>query len=241
MRNERRMQFWRRRYKNRHKLWHWLLRRDVVPVAYSISLYSSLGGGWHLPGDLIKPDWLVYDFGVGEDISLDVTLIERHDCTIHAFDPTPKAIAYVKNRRLPGFHFHPVGLWDENATIKFWAPRHADYDSYSALNLHGTSEYVECEVKTIKTLAADLGHDHINMIKMDIEGAEQRVIPDLLAGGFRPELLCIEFDQADEVFSLLSLKTFLNALRLHRKILKAGYQLIHKTGANVIYLHKALS
>lgn len=235
------VQYWLRRYKSRHKLWHWLLRHQVVAIDHPISLYSGEGGGWHLPGGLIQSDWLVYDFGVGEDISLDIALIDRHGCAIHAFDPTPKAIAYMKTRALPGFHFHPVGVWNENAIIKFWAPRHAHYESYSALNLHGTTEYVKCQVKTLKTLAAELGHDHINMIKMDIEGAEQRVIPDLVAEGFRPELLCIEFDQADDVFSLLSIRIFLNALRLHRTILNSGYRLIHKIGANVIYLHNSLS
>ena len=232
---------WRKRYKHRYKLWHWLLRNDVVSLDLSITLYSSEDGGWYLPGELINSDWLVYDFGVGEDISLDVALIERHSCTVHAFDPTPKAIAFMENRSLPGLHFHAVGVWNENTTIKFWQPRHASHASYSALNLHGASEYVECEVKTIKTLAAELGHERIDMIKMDIEGAEQRVIPDLLAEGIHPRLLCVEFDQADDVVSLLSLKTFLTSLRLHRDILKAGYQLIYKNGANVIYLHRPMS
>jgi len=232
---------WRRRWKLRYELWHRLLRDDVVAVDYPIILYGSEGGGWHLPGELIKSDWLVYDFGVGVDITLDVALIERHRCTIHAFDSTPKAIAFMENQSLPGFHFHPVGVWNENATIKFWEPRHANYASYSALNLHGTTEYVECEVKTIKTLAAELGHEQIDMIKMDIEGAEQRVIPDLLAEGIYPTLLCVEFDQADDIVSLLSLRTFLTSLRLHRDILQAGYQLIYKNGTNVIYLHSAFT
>lgn len=232
---------WKRRYKHRHKLWHWLLRNDVVPVEYSIILYGSEGGGWYLPSELISSDWLVYDFGVGEDISLDIALLERHGCTIHAFDPTPKAIAFMGNRLLPGFHFHPVGVWNANTILGFWEPRHADRASYSALNLHGTAAFVECEVKTIRTLAAELGHEQIDMIKMDIEGAEQRVIPDMLAEGIRPRLLCVEFDQADDVVSLLSLKTFLTSLRLHRALLKVGYQLIFKTGSNVIYVHKSVS
>lgn len=232
---------WKRRYKHRHKLWHRLLRDDVVPVEYSIVLYGSKGAGWYLPSELIKSDWLVYDFGVGKDISLDIALIERHGCTIHAFDPTPQAVAYMENRRLPGFHFHPVGVWNENTILRFWAPRHANYASYSALNLHGTSAFVECEVKTISSLAAELGHERIDMIKMDIEGAEQRVIPDMIAEGIQPKLLCIEFDQADNVVSLLSLRTFLTSLRLHRALLQEGYQLIFKTGANVIYVHKSLS
>ncbi|MCY3799257.1 MAG: FkbM family methyltransferase [Chloroflexi bacterium] len=227
---------WRRRYKHRQMLWHWLLRNDVAPVDYSIVRYGSDYGGWNLPSELITSDWLVYDFGVGEDISFDIALLEQRRCTIQAFDPTPKAIAFVENVSLPGFHFHPLGVWNEDTTIKFWHPRGAADDSYSALNLHSASEYIEGEVKTIRSLAKDLGHEQIDLIKMDIEGAEQLVIPNLIADGIRPTLLCVEYDQSYEVVSLLSLRTLMTSFRLHRAVLKAGYRLIDKSGWNATYL-----
>lgn len=230
---------WPRRYKHRQMLWHWLLRDDVVAVDYTIVRYGSDYGGWNLPSALIKSDWLVYDFGLGEDISFDIALLERHGCAIHAFDPTPKAIAFVENENLPGFHFHPVGVWDEDTTIKFWKPRSANDDSHSAVNLHRTSEYFEGEVKTIRSLASDLGHERIDLIKLDIEGAEQHVIPNLIADGIRPTLLCVEYDQAYEVVSLFSLRTMMISLRLHREVLKAGYRLINKAGWNTTYLHSS--
>ena len=233
------MRFWRRRYKHRQKLWHRLLRDDLIAYPNEISRYGSEDGGWHIPADLIGADWLVYDFGVGDDISFDIALAERHGCAIHAFDPTPESIAYMADKSLPGFRFHPVGVWDENTTIKFWRPRHSDYVSFSALNLHGTSEYVEGAVKTIKTIAAELGHERVNLIKLDVEGAEQRVIPNMLADGIRPTLLCVEFDQSYEVVSLLSLRTMMRSLRLHRRLLRAGYRLVSKNGWNATYLFNA--
>ena len=210
-----------------------------MPVDYSIVRYGNDYGGWNLPRELIKPDWLVYDFGLGEDISFDIAMLEQHRCAIHAFDPTPAAIAFVENVNLPRFHFHPVGVWDDDTSIKFWHPRSPDDDSYSALNLHSAAEYTEGEVKTIRSLARDLGHERIDLIKMDIEGAEQLVIPNLIAEGIRPTLLCIEYDQAYNVVSLLSLRTLMTSLRLHRQVLKAGYRLINKSGWNATYLLSA--
>ena len=189
-----------------------------------------------MPTELIRADWLVYDFGVGDDISFDIALVDRHGCTIHAFDPTPESVAYMEDKRLPGFRFHPVGVWDEDTTIKFWKPRSAKLISYSALNLRQTSEYVEAEVRRIRTLANELGHEHIDFIKMDIKGAEQRVVPDMIAAGFRPTLLCLEYDRPYEVFTLLSFRWLMAGLRLHRFIQNAGYQLISKNGWNATYL-----
>ena len=230
------MEHWRRRDKYRTQLWHRLLKNDVVPVDYTIIRYGSETGGWHIPSELITPDWLVYDFGVGDDISFDIALVEGHGCAIHAFDPTPESVAYMQDKRLPGFRFHPVGVWDKDTTIKFWLPSSNRLISYSALNLRQTSEYVECPVKTIETFAAELGHEHIDFIKMDIKGAEQRVIRRMFADGFRPSLLCLEYDRPRLLVSWLSFKWFIAGLRLHRRIQKAGYQLISKNGWNATYL-----
>ena len=233
------MEIWRRRYKYQSKLWHRLLRDDLTPVDHMIVRYGSSTGGWHIPFELIERDWLVYDFGVGDDISFDIALVERHGCTIHAFDPTPESVAYMKDKRLRGFQFHPVGVWDDDTTIKFWKPSSDRLISYSALNLRQTSEYVVCKVKTIKSFAAELGHEHIDFIKMDIKGAEQRVIPNMIADGFRPQLLCLEYDRPRIVMSLRTLKWMHIGLRLHRSIQQAGYQLISKNGWNATYLLKS--
>lgn len=230
--------YWRKRYKYRTMLWHRLLRDHIVPLDYTIVRYGSETGGWHIPSELIEPDWLVYDFGVGDDITFDIALVERHGCTIHAFDPTPESIVYMQGKSLPGFQFHPVGVWDEDATIRFWKPSSNRLISYSALNLRQTSEYVNCEVKSIKSLADELGHEHIDFIEMDIKGAEQRVIPNMITHRFYPTLLCLEYDRPYAVFSRLSIQWFLAGLRLHRFIQEAGYQLINKDGWNATYLLK---
>ena len=232
----RKPQRWKKRFLHRQMLWQRLVRGDMKWPPSEIERYGSMSGGWLLPSDLISPNWLVYDFGIGDDISFDIALVERHGCAIHAFDPTPEAVAFMANKSLPGFHFHPVGVWNEDTTIKFWAPRYADYVSYSALNLRQTSDYVECAVKTIRSLAVELGHAHIDLIKMDIEGAEQFVIPSLIADGIRPTVLCVEYDQPYEIFSRFSIRCFRSALRLHRELRIAGYLPICEHGFNMTYL-----
>ena len=53
-------------------------------------------GGWIVPTSLLSRDSVCYCVGVGEDISFDLGLIRQFRCQIYAFDPTPRAKAFVE-------------------------------------------------------------------------------------------------------------------------------------------------
>jgi FkbM family methyltransferase len=55
--------------------------------------------------------------------------------------------------------------------------------------LQGTSAYFIAPVQPVHKLMAELGDDHVDIIKMDIEGAEYRVLESLLASGPLPTVL----------------------------------------------------
>ncbi|HEX3777949.1 MAG TPA: hypothetical protein VHV51_25955 [Polyangiaceae bacterium] len=60
-----------------------------------------------MPGWLDQ-DAVVYSFGVACDVSFDQALIAARGVTVHAFDPTPRSIEWVKTQVLPErFLFHP--------------------------------------------------------------------------------------------------------------------------------------
>src|SRR5436305_14661221 len=40
----------------------------------------------------LSADSVVYSFGIGEDISFDLQLIDRFAVKVHAFDPTPRSL-----------------------------------------------------------------------------------------------------------------------------------------------------
>jgi hypothetical protein len=41
----------------------------------------------------------------------------------------------------------------------------------------------------------ELGHSRVDLLKLDIEGAEYEVLIDLAKGSIRPLVLCIEFER----------------------------------------------
>jgi FkbM family methyltransferase len=160
-------------------------------------------GGWVVPTEIIRPKMVCYCGGVGEDISFDLALINRFGCTVHAFDPTPRSIAYV-GRLVPkeNFHFYPYGLWNEARILKFFAPQNPNHVSHSIKNIQDTSEYFEAICKPISEILVELGHDHLDLLKIDIEGAEFEVIEDLVAHNICPLIMCVEFHPSVSPFRI---------------------------------------
>jgi FkbM family methyltransferase len=203
----------------------------VTPRADLIRLGTPYGG-WVIPSSLPKSDWTCYCAGVGEDVSFDLALIERYGCQVFAFDFTPRAIAYaepiaVDNKR---FHFFPNGLWSSDTELEFWAPADPAHVSYSAMNLQRTSQSITAPVRSLSSLMGELGHDHIDLLKMDIEGAEFEVIDSLIGNTkVRPSLVCVEFDQP------------VPARRVRdksRQLVAEGYDLVAIDGWNYTFSHR---
>jgi FkbM family methyltransferase len=167
-------------------------RRQVrVPRLHLGSDY----GGWTVQPELLARESIVYSVGVGNDISFDLALILRFGCRVHAFDPTPKSVQWIDQQSLPEqFVFHPIGLADADGTARFVLPR-ADFVSFhiGQEQAAAASDVVECPVQRLTTITRSLGHARIDLLKMDIEGAEYAVIDDLLKSGVPIAQLLIEF------------------------------------------------
>jgi FkbM family methyltransferase len=165
-------------------------------AASAVHLGTSYGGYAILP-ERITAQSIVYSFGIGEDVSFDTALIERFGCTVHGFDPTPRSIAWVQSQGLsPKFVMHGVGLADYDGVASFAPPKNPAHISHSLLADAAAStegERVEFQVKRLDTLMAELGHARIDVLKMDIEGAEYGVIDALVASTVRPDQLLLEF------------------------------------------------
>jgi hypothetical protein len=112
---------------------------------------GSSYGGWVVPSQSINENSICYCVGCGDDISFDMGLIERFECKVYAFDPTPRSIQYVRETvaSQPNYHFFDFGIWDENCSIKFYAPQNPKHISHSIINLQKTHDFFEAKVKKL--------------------------------------------------------------------------------------------
>jgi len=160
----------------------------------SLDRLGSDYGGWSVVPELLDARSVVYTVGVGSDISFDLALIERFGCIVHAFDPTPMAREWIARQQVPPqFVFHAIGLADKDEEVAFAMPLQEGWDSFSLPREGSAEATVRCPVRRLETIAADLGHERIDLLKMDIEGFEYGVIDDVLAGPLRPVQWAIEF------------------------------------------------
>jgi len=152
-------------------------------------------GGWTISPAFLDSSSTVYSFGVGTDISFDLALISRFGCEIHAFDPTPRSIDWLHRQELPDeFQFHNSGLGNIDGLVNLEPPADPAHVSYSLSTSRNSTTTVESfPVRRLQTIAEDLGHDTIDLLKMDIEGAEYDVVENFLESGIKIGQLLIEF------------------------------------------------
>ena len=152
------------------------------------------GARWCICPDNLSASSIVYSLGVGEDVSFDLELIRRFRVQLHAFDPTPRSIEWIGRQTLPRqFVFHEHGVADFNGYRKFVPPRNPAHISHTIVQRDSPWPAIELPVRRLATTMQNLGHDRIDLLKMDVEGAEYGVLDDLLAGGIRVGQLLVEF------------------------------------------------
>jgi FkbM family methyltransferase len=177
--------------------------RCLKPAAHvRTTRLGSEYGGVHVPTQLLTDKSIVYSAGVGEDVTFDLALIEAVGCDVWAFDPTPRSIEFARSIHEPRFHFLPLGVWSEDSLQRFHAPADSADISHSIVNLQQTEEYFEAECRSVRSLMAELGHEQLDLLKLDIEGAEYKVLASL--GNVRPRILCVEFHRVKPLPALLS-------------------------------------
>src|SRR3954470_19758656 len=143
-------------------------RNDLTAV-------GDLGyGGYLLPASLLGPDSICYLAGTGEDISFDLGVIARFGCTVYAMDPVPRAAEHVAAAAAhePRLKFQPVALWSRDESLTFHAPRESGYVSQSAVNLYDTPVDFSAPARSVASLMAEHGHDHVDLLKISAEGSE---------------------------------------------------------------------
>lgn len=179
---------------------------------------------------------IVYGGGVGRDLTFDHALVKKFRCTVNLFDGTPtgnETMALPENK-IPQFKYHPVALAGQCGILKFSQPQDKVEGSWAWFKQSGCDAALEVPCVDLATLMQRNGHDHIDLLKIDIEGAEYEVIDDLLKRRLPVKQVLVEFHH-----QILSGPRRGQTARAILKMVMAGYRLLKKDGENHTFLKPA--
>ena len=137
---------------------------------------------------------LIYSFGILNDIDFDLALVNNSKCQVYLFDPTPRSIAFMKTYKdHPQLHYTPKGLWTEKTVLKFF--QDPEGGSASAVFNTNSGSYFEANCETLDQLMSHNKHQHIDVLKMDIEGAALPVLEYMIKKDIYPTQIVVELER----------------------------------------------
>jgi hypothetical protein len=89
-----------------HRLVRKVLDASIDRVVASVrvecpQVHHGSYGGWVVNPELIRADSVVYSFGLGEDVSFDLALIETYGVEVHGFEPDPRSLEWLAAQTFP--------------------------------------------------------------------------------------------------------------------------------------------
>lgn len=110
-----------------------------------------------------------------------------------------------------------------NSKIKLYFPKNKNFVSSSVeIDKNYSKDFFVAETINIKTILQNHKIEHIDILKLDIEGGEFKVLNDIIKNKIYPDQLLVEFKNIKSVNFFKLFKIFW----INKKLLKKGYQIV---------------
>ena len=185
-------------------------------------------GGYLLPASIVDELDAVLSFGLSTDWSLEEALSLRHpERTIHVYDHTVGAKAFRRSLKNSFFKF--LSGRTSLADLRHRHETHRGYRSFFTANHVHYRERMfnrqdNANDATLAIAFARLGPVRQVFLKMDIEGSEYRVIPQIAPFADRIAVIAIEFHDTDPLRPVFETQI---------KSLLDNFTIVHVHGNNI--------
>ncbi|MDO6709369.1 FkbM family methyltransferase [Aliiglaciecola sp. 2_MG-2023] len=183
-------------------------------------------GNYYLDSRILyKQSPIIYSLGVLTDISFDKAAISRFQTNVYLFDPAPIAAEYMSKQKDINLHFFPIGVWIKDSKMPFMYSK--DRGRSPSMFIKHDGGIFEATCKSLKTIMSELGHNKIDILKMDIEGAALPLLEDLLEQEFSlPSQIVAEFENIRPNLEEFC-DFYLRVTRLITRLNNLGYEVVN--------------
>lgn len=217
--------------------------KDLIHLGFIHGFYA-------IPDNYLNEDSICYCIGAGIDISFDTELVVKYNSNVFIFDPMPEGKNHynevldavnsnkklvvgadqidpftyrINASQLNKVKFIDVGIWDKESIVKFYEPTKDNYVSHSILNLQKSENYIEAKVDRLSNIMQQLNHTKIDLVKIEIEGAEYKVIETIIEDKLDVKIILVEYDEFHNHKGYSFLWRIKKSTNL---ILNAGYKMV---------------
>ena len=195
-----------------------------------------MGGeaSWWLCPALLKPGCAVLSGGAGKDVSFEMELARLGCDDVALFDPSPTGQVTMEQpvNQHSRLRFFARGLAAEDATVRFAMPAIPEEGSFRPIGSLAGSAVVEFPCVSPKTALELAGFAGCALCKLDIEGFEYEVLESLLAAGFRPAQIAVEYHH------FMPGIPWRRTLDSVRRLRRAGYRVVRKRQTDYLFVRE---
>ena len=144
---------------------------------------------------LMGPAPVVLDIGANQG-QFTREMVRKFGCSVHAVEPNPYLCSGLQESAIPGVTIHQVAVSGTRGSRPFLVMNNSEASHFP--NANGSSEgTIQVQAVTLEDLISEMPTDAcIDLIKMDIEGAELDVLEHVPAGLMeRVRQLTVEFHE----------------------------------------------
>jgi len=203
--------------------WEWAMRLKKPDYVCQHTFLPILG-----------QDSVVFDFGANHG-EFSHAIISRYGARVYAAEPVPELFRSIK--RHPNLSLLNVAIGGENTTLRInvFADRCASM--LEKINDDEAAEAVDIECLTLANFKARAGVQHIDLLKVDIEGAELWLFENLSEEELRcVNQITVEFHD----FVYKELHSRVEAIK--RKLMASGFWVMpfSRDNTDVLFVNKGL-
>jgi len=95
--------------------------------------------------------------------------------------------------KVPNLRFCSVALAASNGVRRFYAPPNAEHVSHTLMHTRATQRFFDAPTERLRSFMLRLDLPKLDLLKLDIAGAEYEVLPTIVDDNLNIDTICVEF------------------------------------------------